>query len=80
MRLDGNTLVVSERNLLVLLTKLHTEGSACTIGASEDCPMYLKAESDEEHYGAREYGPGPMHPVTERLVKAVRAATEGASL
>lgn len=85
MRLDHDhrpvpTLVLSERNLLTLLTKLYTEGSLCTIGGGEDCPMRVKAEPDEVHYGTREVPPGPMHPVTERILEVVRAATEGKSL
>jgi hypothetical protein len=86
MRFDNktNTLFLSERNLLSLLTKLHTEGSQCTIEGGDDCmlddyPMRVKAEPDDVHYGGREYGPGLMHPVTEQLVKALRDI-EGARL
>ena len=80
MRLDDNTLVLSERNLLTLLTKLYTEGSACEIGGGEDCPMSVRAEPDEVHYGQREYGPGPMHPTTERIMAAVKEATQNESI
>ena len=72
MRLDGNTLVLSEKNLLSLLTKLYTKGSRCEIRGGEDCPMSVRAETDDKHYGSREYGPGPMHPVTEKLIDLVR--------
>lgn len=80
MRLENNTLVVSERNLLALLTKLHTPGSACEIVGGEDCLMSIKAEPDEVHYGSRGYGPGPMHPTSEHIMRAVREATKDESI
>lgn len=82
MRLEENgTVVLSERNLLSLLTKLHTTGSACTIVGGSSCPgLFVRAEPDEEHYAGRARGPGKMHPVTERIVQAVREATRGASV
>ena len=30
--------------------------------------LVLRVEDDTEHYGGRPYGPGPMHPATERFV------------
>jgi len=77
MRLDGDTLVLSEKNLLTLLTKLYTGGSECMIGGPAGCPMRAKAEPDEVHY-AKRLPAGKMHPVTERILAAVREATEGA--
>jgi hypothetical protein len=86
---DGPVLVVtlSERNLLSLLTKLHTDGSACQI-ENTDVPddllfVRIQAEPDDLHYSSpsRNGAPaGPMHPLTERLVAAVREACDGAKL
>lgn len=76
MRLDDETLVLSERNLLALLVKLHTPGSACKIQGGSDCPMSVSAEPDLAHYGKRGYGAGPMHPLTQRVMSAVREAMD----
>ena len=72
---------LSERNLIVLLSKLYTPGSACTIGVG-DVPdefdtAWLRAEPDELHYAfpTREGTPaGPMHPLAEAVLIAVRQA------
>src|SRR5581483_9745986 len=72
---------LSERNLLTLVTKLHTPGSRCAIGVG-DVPegfemAWLQAEPDELHYASqtREGAPpGPMHPFSELVLLAVRRA------
>jgi hypothetical protein len=70
-------IALSERNLVVLLSKLYTPGSACSFlngdvpeGFAHAC---FRAEPDELHYAfpTRDGGPpGPMHPLAE-LVHAV---------
>lgn len=62
MRVEGQTIVLSRRNLQVLLAKLdgHPADSACTIYKDG---FYVKAEEDADHYGDRL--PGEMHPETE---------------
>lgn len=72
---------LSERNLLTLLSKLYTPGSACSFcnGDVPDGFAYacLRAEPDEYHYASptRECAPaGSMHPLTELVLMAVRAA------
>jgi hypothetical protein len=76
MRLDINedrvTLVLSERNLLALLTKLYTKGSFCTIQGPEGCPISVKSEHDDVHYGSRVFGPGLMHPITEKFIESIQ--------
>jgi len=70
-------IALSERNLIVLLSKLYTPGSACTL-AFGDVPeefayATIHAEPDVFHYAfpTREGAPpGPMHPIAE-LVQAV---------
>ncbi len=70
---------LSERNLIILLSKLYTPGSACSF-ANGDVPegfahAMFRAEPDELHYASptREGAPpGPMHPIAE-LVRAVVA-------
>lgn len=76
-------IALSERNLLTLLSKLYTPGSACSflsgdipdeLGFAHPC---LRAEPDEYHYGSPPRGGAPagsMHPLTERVLIAVRAA------
>jgi len=70
-------IALSERNLIILLSKLYTPGSACSF-MNTDVPhgfsyATFRAEPDELHYmsptrdGAP---PGPMHPLAE-LVHAV---------
>lgn len=76
-------IALSERNLLTLLSKLYTPGSACSF-LNYDIPGELgcgcavfRAEPDEYHYASptREGTPaGEMHPLTERVLVAVRAA------
>lgn len=53
-------IVLSERNLRALLSKLALPDSACTIAKDG---IYVSAEPDDQHYVGRT--PGPMHPVTE---------------
>lgn len=76
-------IALSERNLLVLLTKLYTPGSACTI-QSGDVPdefgyAQIRVEPDEYHYqfptrdGA---AAGPMHPFSEAVAAAVKTALQ----
>ena len=75
-RESENHLVLSERNLLSLLTKLNQAGSARTIESPAEADFSVSSETDIEHYGARGYGPGPMHPATERLVALLRENAE----
>jgi hypothetical protein len=71
---------LSERNLLVLLSKLYTPGSTRTV-MSGDVPggfafARICAEDDEEHYASptREGAPaGEMHPVAEAVLDEIRA-------
>lgn len=56
----GLRVVLSERNLRALLSKLTMPDSACTITMEG---VYVSAEPDDQHYADR--GPGPMHPHTE---------------
>lgn len=66
MRLDGNTIVLSERNLWALLAKLngHPPDSAATIVGGSDAPgVVVRAEINAVHYADRE--PGPIHGETE---------------
>jgi hypothetical protein len=76
-------IALSERNLIVLLSKLYTPGSACSFrnGDVPDGFAYatLRAEPDELHYSfpTREgASPGPMHPIAE-LVRGVLADVLG---
>jgi len=72
-------LVLSERNLLSLLSKLYTEGSAATIVCGDVPPGYapitISAEKNDIHYSSatREGEPaGEMHPVTEKILERLR--------
>lgn len=70
-------IALSERNLVVMLSKLYTPGSTCSF-TNGDVPegfgyATFRAEPDEFHYAfpTREGAPpGPMHPIAE-LVHAV---------
>lgn len=64
---------LSRRNLLVLLSKLHTPGSACSIVGDG---VLVIAEDDETHYGNRESPPGVMHPTSEAFLKTLEKAIE----
>lgn len=65
MNAKGLRVVLSERNLRALLSKLSLPDSACTI---ERDGVFVSAEADDQHYAGRT--PGPMHPLTEAaLVK-----------
>jgi hypothetical protein len=76
-------IALSERNLLILLTKLYTPGSACTI-RSGDVPdefayAQIRVEPDEYHYQfpTREgAAAGVMHPFSEAVAAAVKVALE----
>lgn len=71
--------VLSERNLLSLLSKLYTGGSRCEIQQG-DVPtpfvlLRLRAEPDQVHYNSatrKGAPPGAMHPVTERVLSAIQ--------
>lgn len=79
--------VLSRRNLLTLLTKLYTEGSAKTIVNNiivdqndqllmkPDVHFAVRAESDEDHYERRAPA-GPMHPLTEALIHLLEIITQ----
>jgi hypothetical protein len=82
--LNGHPVLVvalSERNLLTLLSKLYTPGSLCEVW-NGDVPsafafVRLRAEPDDVHYSSpTRLGapPGPMHPVTEKVLLAIHAA------
>lgn len=50
---------------------VQTPWTAAEVAAS-DLPqtlLVLRCEDDDEHYGNRPVGPGPMHPATERYVQ-----------
>lgn len=58
-------LVLSERNLRALLSKLSMPDSACTIQMDDGSEMVsVSSESNDQHYVNRV--PGHMHPVTEK--------------
>ena len=76
-------IALSERNLLVLLAKLYTPGSACTI-QSGDVPddfgyAQIRVEPDDYHYqfptrdGA---AAGAMHPLSEAVAAAIKMALQ----
>lgn len=77
---------LSERNLIVLLSKLYTPGSPCSF-VSGDVPedfayAILRSEPDNYHYASPTRDgapPGPMHPVAE-LVRAAVSQVLGAEL
>jgi hypothetical protein len=86
------TVVLSRRNLIVLLAKLdgHPPGSACTIGAPEQyteetgIKFYVRAEEDADHYlrpdrEARGYA-GPMHPDTELAIAPGEPSSDGSPI
>ena len=73
MKIDANDkhiiITLSRRNLLALLTKLEHPDSHKGIfmeHAHGDATLWVFAEDDDTHYADRPYGPGPMHPTTER--------------
>jgi hypothetical protein len=78
---DGEETVVrvtlSERNILALFQKLGMPGSARTLASAhayrdgelvDDLILVVDAEDDDEHYGERDFPPGPMHPQTEQFL------------
>ena len=75
------TCSLSERNAVTLLSKLYTPGSRCEL-ICQDVPVgvacaRLRIEPDQQHYNSPSRhgaGPGAMHPVTERILRAVKDA------
>lgn len=66
----GLRIVLSERNLRALLSKLTMPDSARTISKTADddsLAIYVSAEPDDQHYQGRL--PGPMHPETEKALR-----------
>lgn len=59
-------IILSERNLRVLLSKLTMPDSARTIAtiADDGTNVFISSEPDDQHYANR-LPPGPMHPETE---------------
>lgn len=84
---DGHVLVLlSRRNLLALLHKLHLRGSARTLVCGDnnvnseptgDAVLVVQVEDDAQHYGTRLAPPGAMHPATERALAAELAQRAG---
>jgi hypothetical protein len=78
-------IALSERNLITLLSKLYTPGSACTLQVG-DTPsgfgaVLVRAEPDELHYAwpTREGAPpGAMHPIAEAVCLIARRAVTAA--
>lgn len=74
---DGVHVTLSERNLRTGLHKLAMEDSARTIftndtrneGYLNPHRLWVHFETDEEHYGNRDYPPGTMHPATETFIE-----------
>lgn len=72
-------IALSERNLIILLSKLYTPGSQCTF-LNGDVPegfahARFRAEPDDLHYAypTRDGAPaGPMHPLAELVHAAVK--------
>lgn len=77
---------LSERNLIVLLSKLYTPGSKKCSFLNGDVPdgfshACFRVEPDDLHYAfpTRDGGPaGPMHPLAEVVLVAVRRAIDDA--
>lgn len=73
--------VLSERNALGLVSKLYTPGSRCEL-VCHDVPAgvayaRIRIEPDQTHYNTpsrRGAAPGAMHPVTERILRAINDA------
>jgi hypothetical protein len=72
MRIDKNEdgrieIALSRRNLLAMLNKVDRADSARRMEKDEEEHGYLVVvcETDEEHYGSREYGPGAVHPLDD---------------
>lgn len=84
LNLDGEhtrvVVTLSERNLIALLTKLYTPESAAMIGIGDAPPgveAFVAAETDELHYSSdtrRGIQAGPMVPLSESIMREVRAA------
>jgi hypothetical protein len=78
-------IALSERNLIVLLSKLYTPHSKrclrCCDVPAEFAHADITAELDEFHYAhpTREGAPaGPMHPIAELIHQAVRRLVDDA--
>ena len=73
--------VLSERNALALVIKAYTPGSRCEL-VCQDVPAgvayaRIRIEPDQTHYntpGRLGAAPGAMHPVTERILRAINGA------
>lgn len=80
--IDKGTFVhvhLSERNLLTLLSKLYTEGSEVTLVKDiTNARVVVSATRDEHHY--TDGDKGLMHPVTERILAAIKEATQGVKI
>lgn len=81
----GLDIALSERNLITLLSKLYTPGSACTLEVGDPPSGFdaalLRAEPDELHYAwpTREGAPpGNMHPIAEAVCLIARRAVTAA--
>lgn len=69
--------VLSKRNLLSLLAKLHQAGSLQSIFSLQDDQSILivTGEDDAKHYAHRT-PPGPVSPETEAILKEIAAHEE----
>lgn len=87
---DQTTVVVtlSQRNLLTLLHKLtlpwslrmlYTQYCERDGRLDDDLLLVVRVEDDEEHYGKRGFGPGPMLAATEMFIAAAKSANGGNS-
>lgn len=87
IRRNEFNVLLSERNLLSLLSKLYTKGSYVGM-YSNDCLfaythegdpepvsglLIVRGQTDKEHYEDREEPPGEMHPVTEIMLVVLDA-------
>lgn len=75
MRRDSSgAIVLSERNLLALLSKVHDPASYKTLVAGDGgvngvgSKLIVRCESDEVHYANRE-APGEMSDVAESFIR-----------
>lgn len=72
------SVILSERNLRALLSKVHDPDSARTITTynvyedwtwPKDLLLVVSVESDAQHYAGRTDGPGPMSNKTENAIR-----------
>lgn len=80
-------IALSEKNLIVLLSKLRTPGSKLTLINHEVSDEFayarIRVEPDEYHYAppTREgASPGVMHPIAELVYTAVKDALDAAAV